>query len=180
MLCLSGFGIRRRRGVRSLFMVFVTRGTFNVVCPRFPHRPSASVRPSNRRTDRPRGRGHRRGAALADAGAGQRREAVIRVAAKSKFKSNPYLHLSPCRRQNPPCFHIKVRAFNHVTVTGIGHSVHCSPDVQRRSSLCLFLFGGPMKILSVLTIRLALALHAFLRAQTIHSFRSATRESKRR
>ena len=49
------------------------------------------------------------------AGAERRREAVIRVAAKSKFKSNPYLHLSPCRRQIPPCFHIQVRCFNPET-----------------------------------------------------------------
>ena len=127
MCCLSGFGnsasrVASRRGVLHGFC-----HAWNFQCRSLAlDFPPPSVPPSGR--PRPR-RGHvveatatvglsrTPGSGVQQRGRAEsrEREAVIRVAAKSKFKSNPYLHLSPCRRQIPPCFHIQVRCFNPET-----------------------------------------------------------------
>ena len=118
-----GEALRRRSWFLSRVELSMS---FALDFPTLPPSLPPSVRP---RSDRDRGtawsrpRPARALGALVDAGqrsagAERRREAVIRVAAKSKFKSNPYPHLSPCRRQNPPCFHIRVRGFNHVLGNG--------------------------------------------------------------
>ena len=114
---------RRESTRRTSWFLSRVELSMSLACPRFPH---CTVPPSVR--PRPR-RGHvveatatvglsrTPGSGVQQRGRAEsgEREAVIRVAAKSKFKSNPYLHLSPCRRQIPPCFHIQVRCFNPET-----------------------------------------------------------------
>ena len=145
--------------------------------------------------ERPRGRGHLRGA-LVDAG--QRSAAGAGAGQGQGQSGDERLSLGWLLNRNLKAIltSISLRVDDktlRVSTSKSGLSIMSqsqalgtpSTAVQTSSaavlSVCFCLdFGGPMKILSVLTIRLALALHAFLRAQTIHSFRSATRESKRR